>query len=44
MFLMLVGSEERINPEIVALGFNTKEEITLPGLIIKNNSEKADKK
>ena len=40
---MQVGSEYRIGPEIVALGFNTKEEITLPGLIIKNNSEKIDK-
>jgi len=39
MILMQVGSEYRIGPEIVALGFNTKEEITLPGLIIKNNSE-----
>jgi hypothetical protein len=44
MILMQVGSEDRIGSEIVALGFNTKEEITLPGLIIKNNSEKADKK
>jgi hypothetical protein len=43
MILMQVGSEDWIGPEIVALGFDTKEEITLPGLIIKNNSEKTEK-
>jgi hypothetical protein len=44
MILMQVGSEDRIDPENGALGCDTQEEITLPGLIIKKDSEKADKK
>jgi hypothetical protein len=37
--LMQVGSREAINPDIVALGFDIRNEITLLGLIIENDSE-----
>jgi hypothetical protein len=36
---MQVGSREVINPDIVALGFDIRNEITLLGLIIENDSE-----